>query len=352
MSFAYDVLPVILVTGFLGSGKSTLLADVLVGELARDTAVLVNEFGTVGLDHLLIGEVGPQAVLLDNGCVCCAMRGEMKEALAQLFSRRARGEMPPFSRVIIETTGLAAPAPIIATLLGDAILANHYRLAATLVVVDAVNARAQRAAYPEWLTQVSAADRVLISKTDLVDAADVHTLVDELQALNPAAQIHLRNMQATNAQLRELLTAPTQSINPLQALMRAGSGRRALRLAGVAHEEEVPTPHEAQLARIEAFCLDFDEPLDWAVFTLWFTMLLNRHGEHILRVKGLLALAGADLPVVIHAVRHLVHPVLHLDAWPDTNHSTRLVFITDGLSQNTIMMSFQRFHAHFHRTET
>ncbi|MFP3795518.1 CobW family GTP-binding protein [Paraburkholderia sp. SIMBA_027] len=363
MSLAYDVLPVTLVTGFLGSGKSTLIADALTGERARDTAVLVNEFGAVGLDHLLMGEVGPQTVLLDNGCLCCAMRGEMKEALAMLFSRRARGETPPFSRVIVETTGLATPAPIIATLLGDAVLASHYTLAATLTVVDAVNARTQRAAHPEWLAQVSAADRFLVTKADLADAAGVEALIGELQALNPAAQVRLRDAQAPHAQLEDVLGAPVA--DPLQAAMhaasRVGGATRALRLAGVvraesaespeATPEATPTAHEAELARIEAFCARFDEPLDWAVFTLWLTMLLNRHGERILRVKGVLALEGSDLPVVLHTVHHLVHPVLHLDAWPDAERSTRLVFITDGLSQDAIMASYRRFHAHLHHAD-
>ena len=151
MSLAYDVIPVTIVTGFLGSGKSTLLADVLKGEAARDTAVLVNEFGEVGLDHLLIGEVDAQTVLLDNGCVCCAIRGELKDALAALFSRRARGEVPPFSRVVLETTGLATPAPIVATLLGDRIVSSHYSIAAIVTVVDAVNAGQQRMRHPVGL---------------------------------------------------------------------------------------------------------------------------------------------------------------------------------------------------------
>jgi G3E family GTPase len=347
MSLAYDILPVTLVSGFLGSGKSTLLADALTGEFARDTAVLVNEFGEVGLDHLLMGEVGPQAVLLDHGCVCCAMRGEMKDALAMLFSRRARGEVPPFSRVIIETTGLATPAPIIATLLGDAVLASHYVLNATLTVVDAVNALAQRAAHTEWLAQVSAADRIFVTKTDLVDETALHALADELRALNPAAQVHLRGPHTPQTLLREWLTAKADAGD---IVARLGGDTGALRLAGVAHERQ-PTPHEAELARIEAFCARFDEPLDWTVFTLWLTMLLNCHGERILRVKGLLALEGSDLPVVVHAVRHLVHPVLHLDAWPDAERTTRLVFITDGLSQDAIMTSYRRFHAHLHRAE-
>ena len=183
MSPGYDILPVTLVTGFLGSGKSTLLADVLHGDAAKDTAVLINEFGEVGLDHLLVGEVDARTVLLDNGCVCCSIRGELKEALATLFSQRARGDLPPFSRVVLETTGLATPAPIVATLLADPVIRSHYALNATVTVVDALNAAQQRARHPEWLAQVSAADRLLISKSDLVDSTDIAALAHIVGAL-------------------------------------------------------------------------------------------------------------------------------------------------------------------------
>ncbi len=335
MSLAYDVIPLTLVTGFLGSGKSTLLADVLKGEAARDTAVLVNELGAVGLDHLLMGEVETQTVLLDNGCICCSIRGELKDALAALFSRRARGEVPPFSRVVLETTGLATPAPIIATLLADPVIRSHYTLNATITVVDALNAAQQRARHPEWLAQLTAADRILISKVDLVTRADLARLSCDLASLNPAADVVLRSTDTDV--LLDLLFAPASSPGLISRLGAhsvdfSATGRR------LAHRGE----HERL---IESSCIRIDEPLDWQVFTLWFTMLLNRHGDKILRVKGLLAIEGTDGPAVLHAVQHLVHPVLHLDTWPDEIRATRLVFITEGLEGKQIEASYRRFRS-------
>ncbi|WP_144107350.1 CobW family GTP-binding protein [Paraburkholderia sp. BCC1886] len=346
MSLAYDILPVTLVTGFLGSGKSTLLADVLTGEAARDTAVLVNEFGEIGLDHLLMGEVDAQTVLLDNGCVCCSIRGELKEALAELFSKRARGDVPAFSRVVIETTGLATPAPIIATLLADPVIRSHYALNVTVTVVDAVNAGLQRERYPEWLAQISATDRIVISKTDLTDTEQVDALRVVLTALNPLAEIVTR--AATADALRDLLFTPARHVpDAVESVTRLGAGSLRLREGGgtrLSHRSETSTRSDS----ITSACLTIDTPIDWQVFTLWFTLLLNRHGDKILRVKGLLSLEGSDRPAVLHAVQHLVHPVLHLDAWPDDSHEphvSRLVFITEGIEAHAIDTSYRRFCA-------
>jgi len=363
MSLTYDILPLTLVTGFLGSGKSTLLADVLRGDAARDTAVLVNEFGDVGLDHLLIGEVDARTVLLDNGCICCSIRGELKDALATLFSQRARGEVPPFTRVVLESTGLATPAPIVATLLADPVIRSHYALNATITVVDAVNAAEQQARHPEWLAQVTAADRLLISKPDLVDETRLTDLAASLAALNPAAEILIRRdvssakgiNRHTGRALLDMLFASASSIDLI------GRIGRAQRLANEANDENDdlttngPLAHRGErystsAASIQSFCMRIDAPIDWQVFTLWFTMLLNRHGDKILRVKGLLSIAGSDQPAVLHAVQHLVHPVLHLDAWPsassDPGRRSQLVFITEGLSRDAIETSYARFQHH------
>ncbi|CAM2142836.1 Metal chaperone involved in Zn homeostasis [Pararobbsia alpina] len=384
MSLAYDVLPVTLVTGFLGSGKSTLLSDMLQGEAARDTAVLVNEFGEVGLDHLLIGAIDTQTILLDNGCVCCSIRGELKDALASLFSRRARGEVPPFGRVVIETTGLATPAPILATVLADPLVRCHFRLDATVAVVDAVNAQAQRKHHPEWLAQVTAADQIVISKTDLVDDADAARVGETLSSVNPAAiqwvrcgRSRLRAWQdQEDREGQPLLDALLRPSNPIEVISRAGhvvagwltpgksvfdaaqaqaqdvhgadsgADETAPRRSPLMHRVDVP----ASAANIHAFTIEIDAPLDWSIFTLWFTLLLNRHGDKILRVKGLLSVAGSERPAVIHAVQHLVHPVLHLDAWPDTLPATQrrsqLVFITEGLERDAVEASYRRCAAH------
>jgi len=383
MSPSYDILPVTLVTGFLGSGKSTLLADLLHGDAAKDTAVLINEFGEVGLDHLLVGEVNAPTVLLDNGCVCCSIRGELKEALSTLFSQRARGDLPPFSRVVLETTGLAIPAPIIATLLADPVIRSHYALNATVTVVDALNAAQQRARHPEWLAQVSAADRLVISKSDLSDPVNLAALARALTELNPAAEVTIR---ASASETGDILFAPAISTDLMRRLGRvqralpggavfpgfdsATSVELSTQCNGARDEGSYRTwsrdpaslAHRRAMSSLAAldrpasedivsFCMQIDEPIDWQVFTIWFTMLLNRHGDKILRVKGLLSIAGCAQPAVLHAVQHLVHPVLHLDAWPDAQRTSTLVFITEGLARDSVETSFARFRQHFEEPE-
>lgn len=310
----FEVLPVTVVTGFLGSGKTTLIAELLRSGAAADTAVLVNEFGEVGLDHLIIAEVSPETVLLGNGCVCCSIRGELKEALIALFGRRVRGETPPFRRVVVETTGLAAPAPIMATLLADPMVRHHFELAATVTVIDAVNWRQQRDRHPEWLAQASCADRFVIRKDDLASPAELEELHGALRALNPAASV-----------------APQHAVS-LELLEPA------------AHLTEAPAT-TAHGGGIHSFTIEFDgAPPDWTAFTLWLTMLLNRHGDRILRVKGLLDIAAWDHPVVLNGVQHLVHPVVHLSGWPQgTVRRSRLVFITQGIGREEIQSSCERF---------
>lgn len=191
MTASIHLIPVNVITGFLGSGKTTLLRKLLVSDLAAETAVLVNEFGEIGIDHLLVKEVAPDAVLLRSGCVCCSIRGDLKEALVQLFSRRQKRDIPHFKRVILETTGLADPAPIFATILADLMLRHHFRLGLIITVVDAFNAPLQEGLHPEWTAQVTSADRLILSKADLVPAEACEKLRARLKALNPAAPVEM-----------------------------------------------------------------------------------------------------------------------------------------------------------------
>ena len=182
-------LPVQVLSGFLGSGKTTLLKRWLQGQVLSDVALLVNEFGEVGIDHLLLNEVAPDTVLLPGGCVCCQIRGELKQALLDLWDRRERGELPPFSQVILETTGLADPAPILSTLLHDRQLQYHFKQGALVTLVDAEHGLSEGQRHPEWLAQVTAADRLLISKRDRVSAPQAEALAERLRQLNPLAEL-------------------------------------------------------------------------------------------------------------------------------------------------------------------
>lgn len=349
---AFDVLPVGILTGFLGSGKTTLLRRWLQGSFAGDTAVLINEFGDVGLDHLLVGSIDADTVLLDNGCICCSIRGELKEALMRLFSRRQRGELPAFRRVVIETTGLATPGPVLATLLGDAQLRHHFRPAFVSTVVDAVHAVRQHALHPEWTAQVAAADTVWLGKTDLVSEAQAQALRARLQALNPLAQLRDPAIGSTPWH-DDLAHEPPDDTAAWIARVGAGTVRAGSmdKLAAMRPDRGAgPTRHMAH-TQASAFCMVFERPLEWFTLTLWLTLLVHRHGDRLLRIKGLLGIAADGFehgqPTVLHGIGHLMHPPEHLDAWPDENRRSRLVFITQGLSQEAVVASWQAFEDYY-----
>lgn len=323
---AFDFTPVILLTGFLGSGKTTLLSRLLKDPALGDTAVLINEFGEVGLDHHLIDRIAEDMVLLSSGCLCCTVRGELAEAIKTLHSRRSRGEVPAFRRIVVESTGLADPLPVIATITADPVLKHHFRMGAVVTTVDAVNGRDQFARQPESVAQAAVADKIVLTKTDLATAEAVEATIAALRALNPDAPLH---------------HAATDSIDAAALL----SGRPALTaaLAGFRCIAASPDPSN-HAADVSSFALVFDAPIDWTRFGLWLTMLLQRHGTAILRVKGLLNVAGTDTPVAIHGVQQLVHVPSHLPAWPDPDDCrSRLVFITRGLDPALIERSLQAF---------
>lgn len=317
-----------LLTGFLGSGKTTLLKRLLAEPDLRDTAVLINEFGEVGLDHLLVEEVDQEdVVLLKSGCVCCSIRGDLRNGLERLLGRMRRGEVPPFGRVVVETTGLADPVPIVASFLADPSLRYHFRLGHVVTVVDAVNGLANLEAHPEAVKQAAMADRLVVSKADLVDAGQVARLRERLAALNPTAAL------GGAASGTDLLLEDAR--NP------AGRDEEVRRWLAAARGDAAPHHHDG--AGPATFCLTAEEPVDWAVFGLWLSMLLNRHGGEILRLKGLLRVQGVDRPVVIQGVQHLVHAPTHLDRWPEGRPVTRLVVIGRGFDRPAIERSFRAF---------
>jgi G3E family GTPase len=326
-----------LLTGFLGSGKTTLLKRLLAEPDLRDTAVLINEFGEVGLDHLLVEEVDPgEVVLLRSGCVCCSIRGDLRDGLERLLGRMRRGEVPPFGRVVVETTGLADPVPIVASFAADPSLRYHFRLGHVVTVVDAVNGRTNLRDHPEAVKQVALADRLVVSKADLVGAGQVARLRERLAALNPTAAL------CGAASGTDLLLEDAQD-----PAGRDGEVRRwlaAARDGAAPHHHRHHRPHDDGAGGPATFCLTAEEPVDWAVFGLWLSMLLNRHGGDILRLKGLLRVRGVDRPVVIQGVQHLVHAPTHLDAWPEGRPATRLVVIGRGFDRAAIERSFRAFH--------
>lgn len=259
-------------------------------------------------------------VLLKSGCVCCTVRGELASAIRDLHSRRERGLIPPFRRLVIESTGLADPFPVLSTLKADPVLRHHFRTAGVVTTVDAVNGMLQLERHIESVRQVAIADVIVLTKTDLADAPVTARLMAQLAAMNPAAPL-LSAAEALDA----------------TALLQSGSG-------GGFKAIEEPAAGTATHRGVSAFSITVDEPLDWSAFGIWLTMLLNRHGERILRVKGILALAGEERPVVVHGVQHLVHAPTHLGHWPSADHRSRLVFIVEDIEPDLIRRSFAVFN--------
>ena len=312
-------LPVTLFTGFLGSGKTTLLSRLLRARELGESAVIVNELGEVAIDHHLLRQVDERTVLLSNGCVCCTLRGDLADELRDLLSRRTRGEIPPFRRVLVETTGLADPAPILNTLLAEPVVQHHFEPTAVVATVDAVNGLGQLERQAETLKQVVVADRLVVTKSDVADAAAVARLEERLRTLNPAA---------------DLLEASFGDVDPMALLEPVGHDPRELG-PGEGHT------HDGDLRTCVLF---LDRPVDWTAFGFWLTMLLQSRGQDVLRVKGLLNV-GAGGPVVLNGVQHLVHPPKHLEAWPDDDRRSRLVFIGRGIREQELGESLAAFDA-------
>lgn len=319
--------PVNLLTGFLGSGKTTLLRRLLTDPAMANTAVLINEFGEIGLDHHLLERIDETMVLLQSGCLCCTVRGELAEALRDLHAKRERGEVPAFNRVIIESTGLADPFPVLSTLKSDAVLRHHFRASNTITTVDAVNAHSQCADYGEFCREVSVADHIVVTKPDLASASQVESAVATIRRLNPDARLQVS--ADDGFKLGALIDEHRDFAQPSQF-----------------HCDEPFVPQDAvHTGQIRSFVLEAETTTNWTAFGIWLTMLLNRHGDRILRVKGILHIEGEPRPVAVHGVQYLVHPPAHLQSWPPGNRRTAIVFIVDGIDPALIARSFHAFNA-------
>ncbi len=345
-------IPVTVLTGFLGSGKTTLLNRLLKHPQAAHTAVLINEFGEVGLDHLLVEHLDDDTVLLNAGCLCCTIRGDLVRALAGLQDRMAQGH--PIARVVIETTGLADPAPILQTLMADTLILGQFVLDGVVATVDAVNGMATLDAQFEAVRQAAVADRLFVTKADIAAPEVVAALEARLRLLNPGAPLHRANQGCIDPALVMSAGPYDPSARP-EAVMEW--------LHGAAHHEDHTHHHHAghaqadhghhhqhahdpnrHDARIHSFCLTFDHPLPLTALATWLDMITATRGDSLLRVKGLLNLAGEDRPVVLHAVQHVFHPTVQLAAWPDgDDRRSRIVFIVRDLPRAAIEASLAAF---------
>ncbi len=315
--------PIIVVTGFLGSGKTTLLRHVFSGHPAHGTAVLVNEFGEVGLDHHLVRQLDEQTILLNNGCVCYSVRDDLVQALSRLLDQDQRGAISRLDRLIVETTGLADPAPILFTIETDPMLRHHFCVDRVIVTVDAVNGHRHLDRHAVSLKQVAVADNIIVTKTDLAPPEAASALVARLRTLNPTAQ---------------LTTAVLGEVEPERIL--APRPRRVS--AGPRPADSAPLTDGQHIGETRSVALTFEQPLDWAAFSVWLSMLLYAHGEDVLRVKGLLNVGEAG-PVVLNGVQHIIHAPEHLPQWPDTDRRSHLILILQGIEPRQIVQSLQAF---------
>ena len=337
-------LPVTVLTGFLGSGKTTLLQHLMQRAEWKDTAVIINELGETGLDHLLVQHVAPHVRLLQSGCLCCSVRDDLTLTLADLHARRARGELR-FERVVVETTGLADPMPVLHTLATQPDTARHFRLAGVATVVDAHNGFATLDRHEEARRQIAVADALLLAKTDLTPPGALELLEQRLARLNPSAPQHRVPHGALRSEHLLQLENPFLS-KPQQRLGEPPRNGTTWLLRGTGSRTESVfvrslKPHASD---IQTLCLTVDEPFEAEAFQHWLALLTALRGERLLRFKGLIHIAETpDHPLVVHAAQHLVHPPVPLPAWPDAERRSRLVFITQGMEPGLIENTLLKF---------
>jgi G3E family GTPase len=345
-----SLIPVTLLTGFLGSGKTTVLNYVLEQPDMLATAVIVNEFGEIGLDHLLVERSSEDVVLLNSGCLCCTVRGDIVDTLTNLFVDRVRGKVPYFTRVAIETTGLADPAPILHTLMTDPLVAARYMLDGVVTTVDAVNGAATLDKQPEAVKQAAVADRLLLTKTDLAGSAARQEIEARLAALNPSAAIvPVAQGVVDPARLFNIgfYDPATKSVDVRRWLrdeaFESGHAQDLRPEHDLPHQHEHPDVNRHD-DRIRAFCIIRERPISWAALSAWLDGLATMRGDDLLRLKAIVALSDRpDQPIVLHGVQHLFHPPVLLAEWPSEDHRTRMVFITRDLPREAIEATLAAF---------
>ncbi len=367
-------IPVSLLTGFLGSGKTTVLNHLLRHPRLARTAVIINEFGEIGLDHELVEASTENMVLLQSGCLCCTIRGDLVHTLHDLFEKREGGRFAPFDRVIIETTGLADPAPILHTLMTDGLLSHEFELDGIITTVDAATGSATLDSQIEAVKQAAVADRILLTKTDLVDPPALRAIESRLRALNPAAPI----IRAYNGAVDPSHLLDAGLYNPATKSVDVQNWLKAEAYAESddhdhdhhnhdghtcdhhrhAHDKHHHHHHDVNRHddRISAVACAIDDPIPSPVFDRWLETLMALRGPDILRMKGIVHVEGASAPFVLHGVQHIFHPPVPLNDWPGDDRRSKIVIIGRDLGDDFVKQSFEYLggaspgrHDHKHR---
>ncbi len=358
-----DLIPVTLLTGFLGSGKTTVLNHLVRQPEMADALVIINEFGEMALDHLLVAHSTENLVMeMDSGCVCCTIRGDLVKTLRDITWRFSREGQRQFQRVLIETTGLADPAPIIHTLMTHPQIACKYRLDGIVTTVDMATGMETLDHQQEAVKQAAMADVLLLTKLDLVTDGQRDSLLHRLNELNPAAArwpvsngeiearkiIHLGLFTATGKTAdvaRWLKEEAYSSIAFVPVARPQSTGHRSLIFKPQAAHAAVDHSHDVNRHNdhIHAFCFAFHDPIPEEMLESWLEILMELAGNNILRVKGILNVEGNPLPLVIHGVQHIFHPPVTLPEWPNEDRRSRLVFITRDVGKDVIEKTFHAF---------
>ena len=326
--------PVTVITGFLGSGKTTLLSALLKKEEMKNVAVIINEFGEVGLDHALVEHSDENIVELQNGCICCTIQGDLQKTMLDLIDKMSKGDISYFDKLMIETTGLADPVPIIHTLISSMDLQRIYTLDGVITVVDATNGEKTLDLQPEAVKQAALAERIIISKIDLIEKDKVISLETRLRAINPSIKI-------IKSSFGDVSISDLIDLGAYDPFSKSRDVKEWLAVESMdTHHDHDHDHHHVNVNRhdenIEAFSMTSDTPVNMMAFGLFKDLLMAQMGPDLLRLKGIINIEGKDRPAVIHGVQHIFHPVHWLEQWPDTERQTKLVFITRNVKKEQI----------------
>ena len=337
-------IPVVIITGFLGSGKTTLLNHLVKQPHMKMTAIIINEFGEIGIDHLLVETSSEEMIEINNGCICCTVRGDLQDKLGSLSMWLDAGRIPPVERVIVETTGLADPAPIMHTLMTDEHLLNRYRLGGVVTLVDAIAGSSSIRQFPEAVKQIAIADQLIFSKTDLVEPLSGRDsyleLKERVRQINPRANVHeVANGAIDPEDLMPYETEDTEQV--LVDISQWMGSTEETRHKADCNDHPHAHAHDSDQSGIRTFLIELDEPVDRDEFNEFMQDLALEFGENLLRMKGLLNVADrSEQPAVVHGVQHVFFPIRWLDRWPGEDRTSKLVFITQGLGPDAVRARF------------